>query len=327
MKFKKQVFIEVVVGLFTVIVLGILLALTTVLSEELLFKKYTFLEVRFDQVSGLRTGDEVNARGVAIGKVKHIELQPGGVHVWIRLDMDIDLRADYRITVQSSSVLGGHLIRIDEGSPTAEPVALTELLEGSPAAELMESATQTVQDIQNALNDGILDDLKAAMAQIRRITESINEGGGTMNRLLKEGQLYDDIEQIAANVRTISAAIANGEGTLGKLVMDDEVYGELRDIAANLGGISDRLANGESTIGKLLGADDQVYQDLAATMAEIRTLAETVGRGEGSVGKLLTDDELYQQIQALMREGRATLDDLRETSPVTTFTSIFFGAF
>ena len=52
MKFKKQVFVEVTVGLFTVIVLGVLLALTTVLSEELLFKKYTFLEVRFDQVSG-----------------------------------------------------------------------------------------------------------------------------------------------------------------------------------------------------------------------------------------------------------------------------------
>ena len=51
MKFKKQVFVEVTVGLFTVIVLGVLLALTTVLSEELLFKKYTFLEVRFDQVS------------------------------------------------------------------------------------------------------------------------------------------------------------------------------------------------------------------------------------------------------------------------------------
>ena len=40
-----------------------------------------------------------------------------------------------------------------------------------------------------------------------------------------------------------------------------------------------------------------------------------------------TAKELYQQIQALVREGRAALDDLRETSPVTTFTSIFFGAF
>ena len=293
MKFKKQVFVEVTLGLFTVIVLGVLLALTTVLSEELLFKKYTFLEVRFDQVSGLRTGDEVNARGVTVGKVKRIELRPGGVHVFVRLDTAVDLRADYRITVQSSSVLGGHMIRIDEGSPAAEPVSLDMVLEGSSPAELMETATQTVQDIQRALNEGILEDLRASMAQIRRITENVNEGSGTVSRLLKEDQLYEDIEQIVANVRTISTAVASGEGTLGKLLSEDE----------------------------------QIYQDLAATVAQIRTLAESIGRGEGSVGKLLTDDELYHQIQALMREGRATLDDLRETSPVTTFTSIFFGAF
>lgn len=167
------------------------------------------------------------------------------------------------------------------------------VLEGSSPAELMETATQTVQDIQRALNEGILEDLRASMAQIRRITENVNEGSGTVSRLLKEDQLYEDIEQIVANVRTISTAVASGEGTLGKLLSEDE----------------------------------QIYQDLAATVAQIRTLAESIGRGEGSVGKLLTDDELYHQIQALMREGRATLDDLRETSPVTTFTSIFFGAF
>jgi hypothetical protein len=33
------------------------------------------------------------------------------------------------------------------------------------------------------------------------------------------------------------------------------------------------------------------------------------------------------EFQGLLREGRAALDDIRETSPITTFTSIFFGVF
>ena len=45
------------------------------------------------------------------------------------------------------------------------------------------------------------------MAQIRRITENVNEGSGTVSRLLKEDQLYEDIEQIVANVRTISTPL------------------------------------------------------------------------------------------------------------------------
>ena len=45
------------------------------------------------------------------------------------------------------------------------------------------------------------------------------------------------------------------------------------------------------------------------------------------MGRLLADDTMYQEFQSLLREGRAAVDDIRETSPITTFTSIFFGVF
>lgn len=327
MKFKKQVFIEVAVGLFTFAVLGALLALTTILSEEMLFKKYTYVEVLFDSVTGLRVGDEVNARGVPVGKVKKIELQPDGVHVFARFDVPVILRADYRIEVLSGSVLGGRFMGISQGSPEAPEIPLDGLLKGSAAAQLLDTATHTVQDIQAALNDGILEDLKVSMAQIRKITTSLGQNEGPLNRLLSDDELYGEIKQIVVNVKTISDAIAKGEGTVGRLVMEDEVYRSLQDVAANLQNITDGLTKGEGTLGRLLAKDDRVYQDLAATIANLRGISENVAQGKGSMGKLLSDEELYREIQSLLREGRAALDDMRETSPITTFTSIFFGAF
>ena len=327
MKFKKQMAIEATVGVFAFAIIAVLFALTTYLSEEMLFREYEYLDVVFDAVSGLRVGDEVNARGVAIGKVKGIWLEPDGVHVRARLDVPVELHEGYRIEVATGSVLGGRFLSVHLGDASAPRLSLAAPLQGSASAELMDTATKTVQDIQAALNDGVLADLKAAMAQIRKIAESLGEGHGTLSRLLNDDQLYGDVQQIAANVRTISDAIAKGEGTIGKLVMDDEVYGQLRQIAANLGDLSDRLAQGEGTMGRLLSEDDQVYRDLAATVAQVRALAESVGRGEGTLGKLLADEGVYREFQSLLREGRATVDDMRETSPVTTFTSIFFGAF
>lgn len=327
MKFKKQVAIEVTVGIFTFAVIAALLALTTLLSEELLFKQYTRIEVRFDRVNGLRPGDEVNARGVAVGKVKQVFLAPDGVHVRARLDMPVELRADYQINVTASSVLGGNMMNIIEGSPEAAVVPLDGLLQGSPTPGLMDAATKTVEDIQAALNAGILEDLKASMAQIRKITTSLGEGQGALGSLLGDAEVKGDVRQIVANIRTLTDALAQGEGTIGKLVMNDEVYQQLQAIASNLSGLSDRLAKGEGTVGRLLSEDDQVYQDLAATIAQVRSIAEAVGRGEGSVGKLLADDTMYQEFQSLLREGRAAVDDIRETSPITTFTSIFFGVF
>lgn len=328
MKFKKQVAIEVVVGLFTFAVIAALLALTTILSEELFFKDYAYIEVVFETINGLRTGDEANARGVTVGKVKKISLEPDGVHVQARLDVPVHLRADYQILVKSGSVLGGNFLSIQEGSPELPEIPLDGLLKGSPSAELLDAATQTVLDIRTALNDGILADLKASMAEIRKITTNLGEGKGTLSRLMSaDDQLYADIQQIAANIRTISDAIAKGEGTIGRLVMDDEVYRDLKSLAANLDGISTRLAKGEGTMGRLLSEDDQVYKDLAATIANLRGVSESVAQGKGSMGKLLSDESLYLELESLLREGRAAVDDIRESSPITTFTSIFFGAF
>lgn len=327
MKFKKQVAVEVTVGAFSFLVIAVLFALTTMLSEELFFKQYTWVDVVFENVNGLRVGDEVNTRGVTVGKVKGIELQSDGVHISVRLDVPVELHEDYRIEVLSGSVLGGRFLSIQQGSADEPVLALDQPLKGSPSAELMDSATQTVEGIRNALEDGILEDLKASMAQIRKITTNLGEGDGTLTRLLEDDELYGEIQQIAKNVRVISGQIAGGEGTIGKLIQDDSVHNQLLEVVSNLEGITAGLAAGEGTMGRLLSEDDQLYQDLAATMSAVRGIAESTAAGEGTLGRLLTDEALFLELQALLREGRAAVDDLRETSPITTFTSIFFGAF
>lgn len=327
MKFRKLVIMEVAVGTFAFAAILALLAMTTVLSEELFFRTYETIEVAFESVNGLGVGNEVSARGVPVGKVKRIFLAEEGVHVVARLDVPLRLREDYRIDIRRGSVLGGSFLCIDEGSPAAERISTDGLLKGVPATDMLDAAAHALTDIQKALGDGILEDAKASMANIRKVTANLSDGSGSLGRLMNDGQLYEDVQQLAANARTISAAIAKGEGTVGRLVMDDEIYRELQAIAANVGGISDRLAKGEGTVGQLLADDGQISTDLAAIVAEVRGIAEAVGRGEGSIGKLLSDEALYLEIQSLLREGRAAMDDFRETSPITTFTSIFFGAF
>ena len=39
------------------------------------------------------------------------------------------------------------------------------------------------------------------------------------------------------------------------------------------------------------------------------------------------DDTLFVEAQLLLQEVRAAVDGYRETSPITSFTSIFFGVF
>ena len=328
MKFKKQIFVESAVGLFSFAVIAALFLLTVVLSQDTLFRAERPVEILFDNAMGLRVGDAVNARGVTVGKVKAIALKPDGVHVLALLKMPVSLRADYRIEVLPTSVLGGRYLNIHEGSYDAAGLRpMPKLLQGSPSTDLIDAATRTVEDIREALNGGILDDFKATMTQVRKIATRLGEGEGTLGKLINDDAVYGDVQQIAANLRDISDSVAKGEGTLGKLIKDDQVYGDAQAVAANLRDISDRLNQGEGTLGRLLASDNQVYDDLAATLASFRKMSESIAKGEGTIGKLVTDEELYLEVKSLVREGRAAVDDIRETSPITTFTSIFFGAF
>ena len=328
MKFKKQIFIESMVGLFSFAVIAALFMLTVVLSQDALFRSERPMEILFDNAMGLRVGDVVSARGVTVGKVKRIALQEDGVHVLVLLTMPVHLRDDYRIQVLPTSVLGGRYLNIDEGFHDSAPLRdPPELLRGSPSPDLISSATATVEDIRKALNDGVLDDFKVTMASIRKISARLADGEGTLGKLLADDAVYGDVQRIAANLGEVSAKLAQGEGTLGKLLNDGQLYADAQATAENLKVVSERLAKGEGTLGQLLSPDGQASADLGATLAAFRQVSESVAKGEGTLGKLLADDELYLQFQGLLREGRAALDDMRETSPVTTFTSIFFGAF
>jgi len=326
---KRQLVTETLVGLFAFAVLGVLFLLTVVLSREALFRTSTSIDVVFDDVMGLRVGDNVVSHGVNVGQVKAISFTNASVRVTALLTTPLDFRSDYTAQVLSSSLLGGRYLHLHEGSPAAPALDPGAPLRGTPAPELIDTATQTIDELRTALNDGILDDLKVTIASIRAISERLANGEGTLGRLLSsDDQLYADLSSAVANFRSISDRLEQGEGTLGKLLSsDDQLYADASSAVSNLNAVSVRLANGEGTLGKLLSSDDTLYTDVAAVASSLKTVSANLEKGEGTLGKLLSDDEIYSEAQSLLREGRSAIDDFRETSPVTTFSSIFLGFF
>lgn len=283
----QQMTAEIIVGVFMMAILVALGFFTIVLSQQKLFGTSHDLDVVFDQVSGLIKGDKVFVRGVDVGRVKSLAVERDGVHANLTLDYPVHLRDDYSIRVTPSSVLGGKFVEIQEGSPDA-PI----LPAGAPVVG------QGPSDFIAELTDGV-----------KALRDSL-EGGGVLGNL----------EETMDNLKALTTQLREGKGTVGKLLMEDAIY-------TNLLAVSDRLANGQGTLGKLLSPDDTLYKDLSDTVASLKETAQTINRGEGTLGKLIKDDGMYNQVDSFMDEVRAALDDLRETTPIVSFSSIFFGAF
>lgn len=290
----QQNAVEVMVGAFLFMALLALGFFTIVLSQENWFKTSYKLEAVFDDVTGLVKGDKVFVHGVDVGRVKQLTITEDGVRALLTLQQEIKLRDNYRIRVLSSSVLGGKYVDIDEGGFDNPLLAEGAVVRGNGPVDFIAELTEATQTIRGSLEKGgILANLEGTMANLREITDRLQRG----------------------------------EGTVGRLLTQDDLYNELRKISSNIGEISERLNKGEGSLGKLLSKDDTLYRDLSDTVSALKDVAQTLSKGEGTLGKLAKDDTMYKQINELLGEVRAAVDDLRETTPVVSFSSIFFGAF
>ncbi|HMO51576.1 MAG TPA: MlaD family protein [Kiritimatiellia bacterium] len=324
----SQAATELTVGFFVFAILGALILFTIVLSYDNIFTKSFEMQVRFDNVTGLIRGDKVYVQGVDVGRVSELAIGPEGVDVKLTLKYRVQLREDYQIQVKPSSVLGGKYVSIYEGTRDGPLLSADAVIVGRAPVDFLEEASEALTAIRGSLEEGgILGNLEATLANLKSVTEGLEKGEGTIGKLLKDDAVYVELKDVATNLKTITDRLAGGEGSIGKLLTEETVYDDLKQVAADLKEISGRLSRGEGTIGKLLSADETIYNDLKGTLASINDAMAKVSRGEGTLGRLVNDDALYNEIMKALAEIRAMFDDLRETSPVTTMTSIFFGAF
>jgi phospholipid/cholesterol/gamma-HCH transport system substrate-binding protein len=324
---------EVVVGAFMVMVFLGLGYFTIILSRDKWFGPKFTMHVVFSNVMGLRDGDNVVVRGMPVGKVKGLKLSDDGtgVEVVANLVQDLEVREGYRMRVVSTSVLGGRHLAVDEGPRSGKPLPLKGTpFRGETPIDLMEEAAETISAIKKGLiTGGVISNIQNIASQLSDVATRLNSGKGTLGRLLSEDDtLYHDLSSAVASLRNVAERIDKGEGTMGKLMSkDDTLYRDLSSAVASIKNVAERVDKGEGTMGKLLSKDDVLYQDLSSAVASLKNIATSVDKGEGTVGKLIKDDTLYEDVKKAVGEVRATIDDYRETAPVVTFTSIFFGAF
>ncbi len=294
----RELTIEVVVGVFIIMVLLGLGYFTIMLSKETWFGNKQTMEVVFNDVMGLRDGDNVVVRGMTVGKVKEMRLEKDGVHVVAVFNAGVRprMKEDYRVNIVATSILGGRYLLINEGSEAAAEIAKKSFVyQGQQPYDLIADAAE----LMNAVRRGVV-----------------------------EGGIVENFQEASVSMRDIAERLREGKGTLGRLLAeDDTLYEDLTSAMASLKRLSERVEKGEGTIGKLLGPDDQLYKDLSETVESLSSIAASIDEGEGTVGKLIRDEALYLEVKGAVEEIRAAIDDMRETTPVATFTSIFFGAF
>ena len=324
MKKQSDVFSEIVVGAFMIGVLALLAYFTIIVSGVDLFenKQRVDAKIVFSDIGGLKERDNVIYRGMKVGTVKNITLDDGGVTLVVDITRDVVLREKYRIGVATMSLLGGNYLLLEEGSGEVLPLE-SHTFRGDAPTDWMRDLGDIARRIRGVTEGGglntILTNVEEATASAKVVLKNLEEGRGTMGRLLSEDEsIYNDIKSAVADLREtagtakgVAERLEKGEGTVGKLLSsDDTVYNDLKKTLAAASEISERVARGEGTVGRLLSSDDTVYNDLKAAMADVRSATARMEAGEGVIGRLSKDQELADNASKLLANLEKVSDTL-----------------
>jgi phospholipid/cholesterol/gamma-HCH transport system substrate-binding protein len=310
--------------LASVALLSTLLFLMTSASGMSVFSRKLIVTSYFDNSMGLKTGAPVELEGVTIGEVKTVEVStdPARKLTPVKVVMKIDpryhasLHTDSRVSLGTIGVLGDTVLDINSMVATGP-----ELKTGDELKTLEEPS---LQDVVKS-SQGTVESLNAILAKIDRIVDDLQNGKGTVGKLITDPTLYNQASSTVTQLNALATDLNSGKGTAGKLLKDPEMYDHLNDTVTKLDNIVANLDAGKGSAGKLL-KDDSLYNNLNSSVAHANSILTEADAGKGGLGLIAKDpafakklNDTVTQLDTLLANanaGKGTLGQLATNDSV-----------
>jgi len=254
-------------GIF--VFLGTVLLIVSILligNKDSLFVSTIEVKTYFQSVQGLKSGAPVRLSGYDIGNVSKITLVPDGsgqVEVIMNIQKDLAqfIRIDSEASIETEGLVGKKIVVITAGSKDMAPVQEKGIIKSEDPISITEIVGET-KDVMKYLNE---------------ITKEFSE---------------------------IVAKINQGEGTIGKLVNDDNLYESTVKITntaeMSLKQINNRFQEVSEIIVGLSGSYKNIVTNLDSTVVDVKSLISKVENGEGVLGALISDRSSYDSIKTVI---------------------------
>lgn len=315
---------EVAVGVVVIVSIVLIVIGTIWLQGGGLGREEMELRARFDQVGQLQEGNSVKFRGVPIGRVDAIDLDPlgTGVIITMRVKSDLRLPEDPVVLLAPESMFGDWQAEIfPRGTVPQFEYAEAPDATVLPGATLPDMSRLTAVADEIAGNMATLSErfevaFTAETAEnIRLAINNIQDVSAQLTRLVSRQQ--QTMDGVAVDLQQTAEALGEAVGTINRTFAQVE-----RAITG------DRLVNIVASAERASQQIDSLSTELLRTSRTLRTTATTadtlmkamgdiagaMSRGEGTLGLMLRDTTLYWRIVESNAELQALLRDLR-TNP------------
>lgn len=262
----------------------------------------------YDQVNGVQEASAVMMKGVKVGTVSAIELNPSvsdqvAIHLLIKRAYRIPTDSEARIF--SDGLMGGKAVEIVLGNSQSY-LEQGDTINSSRSRDLMDVAGSELDFFKQKFAT-IADDLSRTLSNLNTILEA---NAAHLNRTMSNlDQLSGDVAELMHNEK------ADLERAVAGLSQFATMLGESAPkVDSLLGGVNDLVA----TLDR-----EQVAEKLASTIASLDEVLAEIEGGEGTIGRLMSDEQLYKNLTAASENLSLLLEDLKANPARYVHLSVF----
>jgi phospholipid/cholesterol/gamma-HCH transport system substrate-binding protein len=280
------------------------------------------LTAAFHEVGQIRDGNAVKFRGVNVGKVTGIEVDPQGewVLVRVRIPSSLSIPDDAVVVLAPESLFGDWQAEIHPRGrfpdarfarhPSGEYLpgyALPDMGQLTATADqIAESIEVLTERVGIAFSEETARNIASLIENVEGVTQRLEE------LISQQATSFTDVtDEIRRATRDVGdAAVEAGEmfARLDDILARDDLSGAIADLAvisANL-----RELSGE------VGGTNRDLREMAvrvdSTFARVNRVAALIESGDGSVARLLGDPTMAGEMEGTLQELRDLLADIRE---------------
>ena len=290
----------ITVGIFLFLGLVIfLVGVFTLGGQKKTFVKTFSLNVVFDDIQGLKAGNNVWFSGVKIGTIKKVQFYgTSQVQVFLSIEEEAHkyIHKDAKASISSDGLIGNKIVVIDGGSPKFPFV--------EDGDKLLVNTSLSTDDIMKTLqvnNKNLVD----ITTDFRVLSRNLVDGKGAAGVLLSDQEVANNFKSIVANLQSTTSS-AN------KMVNELNAFTNKLN---NKGGLADQVLTDTVVFARLQAS----VKALEKTAASAATLTENLNqasnkltKSDNAAGLLLNDAQTAQQVKAIMQNLQTSSKKLDE---------------
>ncbi|MCR4315072.1 MAG: MlaD family protein [Planctomycetes bacterium] len=313
-----------------------------VMNEET--GKQQTMKLWFGNDVELKEDGKLEFHGNLYGECVSYKIEGSQYVAEFRMIQNLEVRSQYKFVAQTDGLYG-----TDMKVSVLTPIDINSMPDPN---------RKTVLSFSEPNIGMVLEEVQLAFHEFRVLGARLNDpAAGFLPTLLSDPNLTDDANDIVESLRTtidnIEAASDNltqivedvknatseeSGALLGRVMHDDEWGTEIGDVIDNVKTFSDDMVNSleltenedgtvEGSIVARLLKDDKLGEQFQEIANDVSKVMDELASERSTLGLLINDDLIYNELRNLLKNMNASIEDVRELAPITTFTGILFQAF